>query len=117
MQIDVTFRGTESSDALQQRAEKKMAKVAKHLREPIEAHIVFRVEKHRHTVEVTVHAAGEHHSASDTTDDMYTSIDGVFAKMERSARRHRDRVIDRSHHGAGGHEDADGFIAPVEPEA
>ena len=77
---------------------------------------MFRVEKHRHTVEVTIHAAGEHHTASDTTDDMYTSVDGVFAKMERSVRRHRERVIDRSHHASPAVADADGFVAVVDPE-
>ena len=110
MQFEVTFRNTEATDALRERAEKKFAKVAKHLREPIDAHLVLRVEKHRHIAELAVRAAGEQYfKAKDTTDDMYASIDGLMNKLERTVRRQRERLLDRKH----GHEDYERFLVPM----
>jgi putative sigma-54 modulation protein len=40
MNLHVTFKNCEPSDALRERAEQKLQKLSKYLREPIEAHIV-----------------------------------------------------------------------------
>lgn len=116
MRLDITFRNIDASDALRERAEKKFKKVAKHLREPIDAHLVCKVEKHRHSAELTVHAAGEQtFKAQEVTDDMYTTIDGIMNKAERTVRRARERLIDRAQ--AGVSEVADGFVTPEESPA
>ena len=102
MRLDLTFRNINATDSLRQRAEKKFQKVAKHLKEPIEAHMVLNVEKHRHLAELTVHSAGEQYfKAHEESDDMYATIDGIMTKLERSARRKRERKIDRAHRGSG----------------
>ncbi len=100
MGLEMTFRNLEASDLLRARAEKKFSKVVKHLREPIEGHLVCRVEKHRHRAELTVHSAGETLKVHEETADMYATIDGVMNKLARAARRSRERRIDRTH-GAG----------------
>ena len=101
MRLDLTFRNIQATDALRSRAEKKFLKVAKHMREPIEAHMVLRVEKHRHMAEMTVTGAGDQHfKVQESTDDMYSTIDGIMNKLERSARRARERLIDRAQGGA-----------------
>ena len=102
MRLDVTFRNTPTSDALRERAEKKFAKVAKHLREPIEAHMVVKVEKRRHMAELTVHAAGrQYFDVSDVSEDMYATVDGVMQKLERVVRRAKERRNDIAHSGPG----------------
>lgn len=111
MRLETTFRNIEPSDAVKDRAEKKFAKVAKHLREPIEGHLVIKVEKHRHSAELTVTAAGDQHfSAHEVTDDMYATIDGIMAKLERAVQRAKERMIDKAH--AGEESESDGFTAP-----
>jgi len=100
MRLDITFRNMKTSDTLRERADKKFQKVAKHLREPIEGHLVLTRGKNGHTVELTVSGAGDApFSAHDEHEDAYTSIDRVFTVMERRARRSRERVIDRAHNG------------------
>lgn len=106
MRFEVTFRNTQTTDALVQRAERKFAKVAKHLREPIEAHMVVQVEKHRHMAEVNVTTGRETLKVQEETDDMYRTIDRVMHKLERVARRHKERQQDRWH---AGNQPADGF--------
>ncbi len=111
MRLEITFRNIEATDALRERAEKKFQKVAKHLREPIDAHLVCKVEKHRHSAELTVHAAGDlSFRVQETTDDMYATIDGIMNKIERAVRRHKERMIDRHQSGSG--ELPDGFATP-----
>jgi putative sigma-54 modulation protein len=106
MRFEVTFRNTQTTDALVQRAERKFAKVAKHLREPIEAHMVVQVEKHRHVAEINVSTGRETLKVQEETDDMYRTIDRVMHKLERVARRHKERQQDRWHQSE---EQADGF--------
>lgn len=102
MSLDVLFRNLDASDALKERAEKKFGKVAKHLREPVEAHLVLREERFHQVAELTVHAAGEQvFRASETTEDMRTSVDGLMSKLSRAARRQRERLLDRAHAGPG----------------
>jgi putative sigma-54 modulation protein len=106
MRFEVTFRNTKATDVLVQRAERKFAKVAKHLREPIDAHMVVQVDKHRHMAEINVSTGRETLKVQEETDDMYRTIDRVMHKLERVARRHKERMQDRWHQKE---QPADGF--------
>lgn len=100
MRMDVTFRNMDASETIRARAEKKFQKVAKHLREPIEAHLIVQVEKRRQIAELTVSSAGEHtFTAKETTEDLYASIDALMQRMERTVRRAKERTLDRYHSG------------------
>jgi len=112
MNFDMTYRNIRATDALKDRAQRKFSKVSKHLREPIEAHVVLRVEKHRHMAEATVSSSGNVFKAQEESGDMYTTIDGLMSKLERTVRRHRERKIDRSQAGSG--DASDGFSALVD---
>ncbi len=119
MHLDVSFRDLEPSDALKERAEKKLGRIVKHLREPIEAHLTLSVHRHRQIAHLRVTAAGESFSIEEETDDMYATLDQLAQRVERLVQKHRERNIDRSHLGpANG---MDGFQAgtasevPAEP--
>lgn len=92
MNVTVTFRNLPSSDALRDHAEQKAAKFPKYLREPIDLHIVLRVEKIRQIAEVNLNAKNFHANALEESPDMYTSIDKVFSKIETQLRKHKERV-------------------------
>ncbi len=97
MRLDITFRNMKPSDRVRERVEKKFQKVAKHLREPIEADLVLKVEKHRHSAELRVSGAGESFTAHEATEDLYATIDAIMTKVERTVRRAKERSIDREH--------------------
>jgi len=109
MNMDVTYRNVKPSVRLKGRAEKKFQKVAKHLREPIDAHLVLREEKHLKIAEFTVTGSGEVFKAEEHTSDMFASIDGAMTKLERVVRRHKERHHDRKHAGSG--DAMDGFVS------
>ncbi|MBN2720147.1 MAG: ribosome-associated translation inhibitor RaiA [Proteobacteria bacterium] len=93
MQIEVSFKQMEQSDPLRDYAVEKLEKVLKPLVEPINAQVVFLVEKYRHVVKVTVHANGIVIKGKEETNDMYSSIDLVADKLDRQVKKFRDKIV------------------------
>ena len=63
----------------------------------VEAHVILEVEKHRHRAEVILHCTNHITiEASEETDDMYASIDGVIGKIARQMRKYKTRIM-RTH--------------------
>jgi len=87
MQVLVTFRHMEATDALRQHAEHKVARVHKLMRRPIEAHVVLSVTKRRHVAEITLSGEHLHVNAMEETGDLYSAIDLAMEKIERQLRK------------------------------
>ena len=85
MQIKLSFRHIEPSDPLKLYVEDKLSRVKKYLEEPIEAHVVLKVEKFRHIAEVSIDASGLRLNGAEETDDMYSSIDLLVDSLEGQA--------------------------------
>ncbi len=109
MQINVTFRHIEPSPPLREYAEEKISRIKKYVEEPIEAHIVLKVEKFRHIAEVTIDANGLRINGAEETDDMYSAIDLVADTIEGQVRRNKDKFRKRKS-GGGARE----FLASAE---
>ncbi|MFY9398543.1 MAG: ribosome-associated translation inhibitor RaiA [Desulfomonilia bacterium] len=92
MQIDITFKNMDSSDALRDYATKRLSKLDKYMDRPTEVHLVLSVEKRRHQADVTVSADGAMINAVETTEDMYAAIDMVMDKLERQIKKHKDKL-------------------------
>ena len=92
MELEFTFRNIEPTDAIKAWANKRFQKVTKHLKEPSAAHLEIAVDKHRHRAELTVHSHGDILRATDETDDMYATLDGVMQKLEQVAQRQKERT-------------------------
>ena len=76
-------------------AEKKVMKLARFFDEDAEALVVFSVEKNRNNVELTVHGAGTWFRASESTSDMFASIDAAVGTIERQIRKNKTRLSRR----------------------
>ncbi len=93
MQINLSFRHIEPSEPLKLYVEDKLSRVKKYLEEPIEAHVVLKVEKFRHIAEVSIDASGLRLNGAEETDDMYTSIDLLADSLEgQAAKKGKERV-------------------------
>ena len=102
MQLSVTFRHMDSTDALREYAREKVERIRKYFPDPIKAHVVLVCDRgYNHTADVmiTLHN-GLVIKGVETTEDMYSSIDLVMAKIERQVRRYKEKI--RSHKGAEG---------------
>jgi putative sigma-54 modulation protein len=99
MQFSVTFRHMEASEAVRQYAREKVEKIKKYFPDPIFAHFVVSTERgyqHEADVHIQLHN-GLSLKGHETTEDMYSSIDLVMAKIERQVRRYKEKI---SHHKA-----------------
>ncbi|MFH1059841.1 MAG: ribosome-associated translation inhibitor RaiA [Pseudomonadota bacterium] len=92
MQIQVTFRHLEPSEALKEYAHDKVGKVQKYLDGPLEAQVTLGVEKHRHMADVVIHASGVTIHGQETTGDLYSAIDLVMDKLEKQVKRYREKL-------------------------
>ncbi|SHF24526.1 SSU ribosomal protein S30P/sigma 54 modulation protein [Desulfacinum infernum DSM 9756] len=95
MQINVTFRHTEPSEAVKTYAEEKLSRLKKYMDEPIEANIVLQVEKFRHIAEVSLDSNGMRVNATEETHDMYSAIDMVVDKLESQIKKQKEKQRNR----------------------
>ena len=103
MNINVTFRNLETTQALKDYSTGKLEKVRKVLVKPREASVVLSVERHNHIAEVTISAKDITFNGSEKSGDMYAAIDLVMDKVERQARRYKERMKQKK--GRGSHRD------------
>jgi putative sigma-54 modulation protein len=86
MNIAITFRHMDSTDAVKTYATDKVAKIQKFLRQPMKGQVVLSCQHRMHSAEVDVHAGHDHFHATETSEDMYASIDKVIDKIESQIR-------------------------------
>ncbi len=100
MNIAITFRQMDATDAVKGYATDKVAKLQRFLRQPLKGQVTLSCQKTVHVAEVDVHAGGEHYHAHETSEDMYASIDKVIDKVEaqiraaRAKKKGQDRASD-----------------------
>ena len=97
-------------------AEKKVMKLARFFEEDAEALIVFSVEKNRNNVELTVHGAGTWFRASESTSDMFASIDAAVGTIEGQIRTNKTRLARRLRQDAFTRTAEETSFATDEPE-
>lgn len=92
MNITITGRHMEMTDALKTYVEGGLGKITAHFDKVIDADVVLGVEKHRHIAEVNLHANGIRIHSKESSSDMYASVDSVMEKLDRQVRKYRDRI-------------------------
>lgn len=88
------------SDELRAYAEKKVSKLDKLFRDESTAYITFSVERNRNIVEATVSNNGMYYRVTESTNDMYVSIDAAVASIARQVRKNKTRLGKRIREGA-----------------
>lgn len=99
MNISITFRHMESSDAIKRHASQKLAKLQRFLRQPMTAKVTLSLDKLAHVAETRISSGGAHLEAKEASDDMYTSIDRVMTKLERQIRGAKGATQSRQRRG------------------
>jgi putative sigma-54 modulation protein len=98
MQITVTGRHLEATDALKQYATERFQRLEKYLPRNSNATVTLSVVKKVHqTAEAVIKADGVLVQASEETGDMYSSIDLLYEKIERRVRKYKEKLTDHKH--------------------
>ena len=113
MNISITFRHMDATDAVKIYANEKIAKLQRFLRGPMKGQVTLCCQQDRlHSVEVDIHAGHDHFHAHETSEDMYASIDKVIDKIERQILSAKDVVTTKKK----GAERASQRLLPEVPE-
>ncbi len=118
MQVSVTFRHMDATDALKSFAADKVSRIEKYMHSPSDAHVVLSVERgHLHRAEINLTANGVRIRGQDVSEDMYGSIDGATQKIERQLKKWKNKLA--SHKPREGHlmKVSHGVIEAHEPGA
>ena len=117
MKFTITGKKLEVSEELRAYAEKKVGKIERLFRSgDSEAFITFSRERGRYTAEVTLKNNGMFYRVSETTGDMFASIDSACASIERQIRKNKTRLARRLRQDAFTREPDVTSFAPEEPE-
>lgn len=96
MEINVTFRHAESSNALTDHIQEKISRLSKYFIKPTMAHVTLNVEGSRHIAEITLSENHNIFNASERTHDMYLSVDRALRKIERQLKKYKEKI--KNHH-------------------
>ncbi|HET6412355.1 MAG TPA: ribosome-associated translation inhibitor RaiA [Anaeromyxobacter sp.] len=92
MQVNITFRHLEPSDALKSHVRDRVEHVKRYIERASEAHAVLHVENLDHHAEITVKAGRFLLRGSAKTQDMYASIDAAAEKIERQLKKYKEKL-------------------------
>lgn len=93
MEVTVTGRKMEMTDALNNHVQEKIKGIKKFLKGVKDVHVVLSVEKYRHFAEITLNANGYVIHCDEETNDMYSTIDRVIGKMTKQLKKHKDKIV------------------------
>jgi putative sigma-54 modulation protein len=96
MQLNVSGHHVEVTDSLREYVGSKIEKIARHFDLVSDVQCTLTVEKLRHKAEATAKVNGGTIHCEHTEEDMYASIDGLVAKLERRVRKYKEKLGD--HH-------------------
>jgi len=99
MQVSITGRHVELTEPMKAYVSDKLQHLKHSFDHVLDVHVVLSVEKFRQSCEVNMQANGINIHASDETEDMYASIDGVVDKINRQLKRYRSKL--HRHHQSG----------------
>jgi len=116
MRFQYTEKKISLPESVHKYAEKKVMKLERFFGNDADALIAFSIERNLNNVELTVHAANTYFRASESTADMYASIDACVATIERQIRKNKTRLARRLRQDAFVRTPDVTSFAPDEPE-
>ena len=88
------------TDELRDYAERKIGKLDRFFKAESEAFVTFATERGRYIAEITINNNGMYYRVTDTTNDMFASVDSAVAAIERQIRKNKTRLEKRLRAGS-----------------
>ncbi len=92
MNIQITGKNIPVTDSLRETVQKKLKKLDRYFEPDTEVTVVLSIERARQIVEVTIPLSGVILRGEESTDDMYSSVEGAVRKLEKQIHHHRTRL-------------------------
>jgi putative sigma-54 modulation protein len=95
MNISITFRQMETSDAIKKYVATKVSRLQKLLQQPMTAKVTLSIQKQLHVAEVQVSSGRRRSEAREASEEMYASIDKVVDKLERQISTNKGEQVSK----------------------
>lgn len=92
MRIEITSKSLDLTDSMRDHVEKRLAKLNKYFDGILDCHVIVRVERFIHRVELTVHGQGFDLFSEGGSEDIYAAFDSAAEKMERQVRKLKEKI-------------------------
>jgi putative sigma-54 modulation protein len=102
MQLSVTFRNMDTSEALKNYVQERTSRLTKYIDKPLETQVTLSVQKFRQTADVIINANGIRIAGQEAHEDMYAAVDLVMDKIERQVKKYKGKI--RKHKPSQGRE-------------
>jgi putative sigma-54 modulation protein len=102
MQLSVTFRHMDPSEALKTYVQERTTRLTKYIDRPLESQVTLTVQKFRQIADVVINADGIRIAGQEAHEDMYAAIDLVMDKIERQVKKYKGKI--RKHKPTQGRE-------------
>lgn len=94
MAINIQSKNIEISPSTEKYINKRLSKIERMLKFGYDnLNMVISLEKHRYIVEVSLKSKGHSYRGTDDSNDLRTSINNAFDKIEKQIRRQKDRYL------------------------
>ena len=97
MNITITFRHMDGTEAMKSHAHEKVSKLQKFLRQAMTAQVTFSVEGLEHICDVRIQSGSATFHANERREDMYASMDMVIDKLERQIHAQKGATVAKKH--------------------
>ncbi len=98
MKFDITGRHIDVTPALRAHVEAQFSKIDTLFEgKPADVHVIIEVERGRHICEIVVNWRNDVLAATTEDSDMYNSISTSVDKIEKQARKLKEKIVDKSH--------------------
>lgn len=92
MNINVRGKNIDITPALREHVEKRLGRVTRFFENLREVHVILKVEKGHHIIEVTIPINGMTLRGEESSTDMYASIDMVVDKLEKQLSKQKEKL-------------------------
>ncbi|BAI80515.1 sigma 54 modulation protein/ribosomal protein S30EA [Deferribacter desulfuricans SSM1] len=92
MNIQITARNIELTDAIRSYVEKKVSKIKRYFDQIIDVHVLLEIQKNVHIAEILVDAKGVFLKGLEKSEDLYASIDLAVDKIEKQLVKYKEKL-------------------------
>lgn len=100
MYLNIQGKHIKVTPAINDYIKKRIKKVKEHFEKVLHAHVTIETIKNSHFAEATITSEYHHFHNRVKSDDMYSSIDSLFQKLEVQVRRYKEYQIDKKRQGS-----------------
>ncbi|MBP7795643.1 MAG: ribosome-associated translation inhibitor RaiA [Elusimicrobiales bacterium] len=94
MKISIVGRKIKLTDAIKNFIEEKVENTLGYINNIVWVQVVVGVEKKQHFAEIIAHIGHQTIKASAISDDLYSAMDKVLDKIEKQAKKYKDKIVD-----------------------